>query len=161
MKRNILCILISLAVLSSCAYLIGDQPWQEIAIFNSTFNKVPIQVELTRPGHELAFEAMDIKELKKYWDIYEGRFVRFTGVIHIVHRDYRTEQIRTIVLSGYPYVHVSPRNVLTPPETYEEGATYEFTGFLVRYEEHRKNQLEGQPRLRLYAFQIQHLEEKK
>lgn len=169
MKRNIICIVIALAVLSSCAYLIGDQPWQEIADFQSTFNKVPISVLLYRPGHERPFKAMDIQELLKYSDIYDGQFVRFTGTVDFDFTDSHIKQLRRIKLSGYPYdpllsgytiVNVYPRNLLNPLETYERGQKYEFTGFLVRYEEHMENMPKGQPTLRLYAFDIRHVDEK-
>ena len=165
MNRNIICIVIALAVLSSCAYLIGELPWQEIAVFQSTFNKVPINVTLDRKGHELPFEAMDIQELFKYSDIYEGQFVRFTGTVNFDFTDSRNKQLQRIELAdktatGYPDVHVYLLELLNPLETYERGQKYEFTGFLVRYEEHRENRPEGQPTFRLYAFDIRHVDEK-
>ena len=160
MNRKTLCILIALAVLSLSALLIGDEPWQEIADFNSTFNRVPISVLLYRPGHELAFEAMDIQELLKYSDIYDGQFVRFTGTVNFDFTDARNKQLQRIQLSGYPFVDVYPLDLLNPPETYERGQKYEFTGFLVRYEEHRKNQPRGETKLRVYAFDIRHIDEK-
>lgn len=165
MKPKTLCILIALMVISLSACLIGEMPWQEIAVFNSTFNKVPIDVTLTRMGHELPFEAMDIQELLKYSDIYEGQFVRFTGTVNFDFTDSRNKQLQRIELAdysvaGYPTVNVYPLDLLNPPETYERGETYEFTGFFVQYKEHRTNQLEGQPILRVYAFDIRHLDEK-
>ena len=177
MKRKTLCILIALAVLSLSAlligdppWLIGDEPWQEIADFNITFNRVPIFVLLYRPGHELAFEAMDIQELLKYSDIYDGQFVRFTGTVNFDFTDSHDKQRRRIELSsypsvsyslaGYPTVNVYPLDLPNPPKTYERGQKYEFTGFLVRYEEHRKNQPRGETKLRVYAFDIRPLDEK-
>ena len=157
MKRNIIYILIALAVLSSCEYIIGELPWQQIAVFNSTFNKVPINVTLDRMGHDIAFEAMDIKELWKYSDIYEGQFVRFTGTVNFDFTE--NKQLQRIQLSGYPFVDVYPLDLPNPPKTYERGETYEFTGFLVQYEEHEPNQPRGETKLRLYAFDIRPLAE--
>ena len=159
MKRNIICILIALAALSSCAYLIGDQPWQEIADFQSTFNKVPISVLLYRPGHDIDFEAMDIQELRKYSEVYDKQFVRFTGRVNFDFTDAREKQRQRIELGGYPAIDVYPLKLQNPLETYERGKTYQFTGFLVQYEEHEPNQPRGKTKLRLYAFDIQPLAE--
>ena len=152
MKRNIICILIALAVLSISALLIaGPAPFIFDGFF-STLNGVPIHVILATDIIE-PLTTLDSQELRDNWADHEGKFVRFTGIVASVDTDVRTEQLRKLHLQGYPSVHVYPLNLRNPPKTYRLGK-YEFTGFLVRYEEHVPNQQDGLPILRVYVCNI-------
>ena len=154
MKRNILCILIALMVLSLSALLIARPPWFIFDGFYSTLNGSSIHVTLATDGRE-PLTTLDLKELRDNWADHDGKFVRFTGVVGFVDTDFRTEQLRKLHLQGYPYVYVYPLDAPGLPETYQRGELYEFTGFLVRYEKHTPNQQNGLPILRVYAVDIQ------
>lgn len=152
MKRNIICIVIALMVLSISALLIAGLGLFIFDGFFSTLNGVPIHVALATDDRE-PFKTIDIQELRDNWEEHDGKFVRFTGIVGYVDTDFRTEQLRKLHLQGYPYVYVYPLDAPDLPETYQQGK-YEFTGFLTRYEKHRPNRQDGLPILRVYASDI-------
>ena len=152
MNRNIICIVIALAVLSISALLIAGPGLFIFDGFFSTLNGVPIHVTLAADTSE-PLTTLDLKELRDNWADHDGKFVRFTGIVGDVDTDFRTEQLRKLHLQGYPYVYVYPLDLRTPSKTYKLGK-YEFTGFLVRYEEHVPNQQDRLPILRVYASDI-------
>ena len=154
MKRNIICIAIALMVLSLSALLLARPPWFIFDGFYSTLNGSSIHVTLATDGRE-PLTTLDLKELRDNWADHDGKFVRFTGVVGFVDTDFRTEQLRKLHLQGHPTVHVYPLDAPGNPETYQQGQTYEFTGFLVQHEEHQPNRQDGLPILRVYACDIQ------
>lgn len=158
MKRNIICILIALMVLSISALLIAGLGMFIFDGFFSTLNGVPIHVALATDDRE-PFKTIDIQELRDNWEEHDGKFVRFTGIVGYVDTDFRTEQLQKLHLQGYPYVYVYPLDAPDLPETYKKGQTYEFTGFLVQYEEHQPNRQDGLPIHRVYACDIRHVDE--
>ena len=169
MNRKTLCILIALMVLSISALLVASPVWfiSKKAEFGSTLNGVPVWVEFYVRGDKYLVKTMDIRELRKNRADHVGRFVRFTAVVGFVERDFQTGQVQLLTLGGNPYVEVYPLvdsqvddSQAQHPETYERGQTYEFTGFLVRYEKHAPNQKSGHTILRIYTFEIRHLDEK-
>ena len=162
MKRNIICIVIALAVLSISALLIGDEPPQTqfFGWFDSTLNGTPIQVRLNARRQVDSIQPMSHQELQDNWEEHDRKFVRFTAVVGFVWTDFRTEQVQRLTLKGFT-TDVYPLNAQSPalPRTYERGHKYKFTGFLTRCEQTAEQQKHGYTKLRIYAFDIRHLGE--
>ncbi len=156
------CIVIALMVLSVSAILVAREPIVHFSQgFSSTLNGVPVQVRLFARGRgeeHVWIKPMRFRELQQNWDQYVGRFVRFTGVAGLVETSFRTKQVRKITLEGN-VVDVYPLDVPNPPETYERGHKYEFTGLLIRCESHAEYKKSGYVKMRVYAFEIRHLGE--
>ena len=106
MKRNIICIVIALMVLSLSALLIAGPVRFIFDRFFSTLNGIPIHVTLTTDGRE-PLKTIDIQELRDNWADHDGKFVKFTGTIVFIQTDPRTEKVRRLTLAGYT-THVYP-----------------------------------------------------
>ena len=169
MKRNIICILIALMVLSLSALLLARPPWFIFDGFYSTLNGSSIHVTLATDGRE-PLTTIDLQELRDNWADHDGKFVRFTGTVASIWTvspatvlanfpPIDVKNVERLILARDPRVEVYTRDAQPQPETYHRGQTYEFTGFLVQHEEHRPNQQNGALTLRVYAFQSRHLEE--
>lgn len=157
MKRNILCIVIALMVLSLSALLIARPPLFIFDGFFSTLNGAPIHVTLATDGRE-PLTTLDLKELRDNWADHDGKFVRFTGKVEHVETYLQTKQVWKLELAGNipagdTPITVYPLDAPGLPETYELGQTYEFTGFLIRYPG-TIPALKFLPMMRVYAFQI-------
>ena len=160
MNRKTLCILIALMVLSISACLLANHVEVIFAKIASILNGTPMTVTLAKDAYK-PVKTMNIRELQQKWKDHDRKFVRFTGTVAYIRPAPRTETdpVERLILVSDPSIDVYPLDAETPPETYKEGDTYEFTGFLVQYEEHKRNQLDGRLILRLYAFDIRHLDE--
>ena len=168
MKRNILCIVIALMVLSLSALLIAGPVLYIFAEITSTLNGEPITVTLAKDVYK-PFQTLDIQELRDNWADHDGKFVRFTATVASIWTvspatvlanfpPIDVKNVERLILARDPRVEVYTRDAQPQPETYQRGETYQFTGFLVQHEKHRPNQQHGLPILRLYAFQIRHLD---
>ena len=157
MKRNIICILIALMVLSLSALLIANPVLYIFAEITSTLNGEPITVTLAKDVYK-PFQTLDIQELRDNWKDHDGKFVRFTGTVEHVETYLQTKQVWKLELAGNiaagdTPITVYPLDAPGLPETYELGQTYEFTGFLIRYPG-TIPALKFIPMMRVYAFQI-------
>ena len=161
MKGKTLCIVIVLMVLSIGA-IIGAERIRilELGRFSSTLNGVPVEVSLARVARQGGepIEPMRARDLRRNWMDHVGKFVRFTGVVEYAEKSSRTKKIRRLTLEDYRN-EVYPLDSPRLPETYERGHKYEFTGFLMRYEEHAEFKKDGYVKNRVYAFEIRHLGE--
>ena len=160
MKRNILCIVIALIVLSISALLIAREPeTQFFGWFDSTLNGTPIQVSLNTRRQVDPIQPMSRQELEDNWADHEGKFVRFTGVVALAGPEPQTEPVQRLTLAGF-VTDVYILNAQSPalPKTYERGQTYEFKGFLIKCKQTGPSQKHADTRLRIYAFQIRHLD---
>ena len=160
MKRNIICIAIALIVLSISALLIAREPeTHNFGWFDSTLNGTPIQVSLNTRRQVDPIQPMSYQELQDNWADHDGKFVRFTGVVTLAWPAPEREQVQRLTLAGFA-TDVYLLNARSPalPKTYERGQTYRFTGFLIRCET-AEPQKKGDVGLRLYAFDIRHIEE--
>ena len=81
------------------------------------------------------------------------------GVSKTTARPSSSAQTKTVTLEGAPAIEVYPLKASRLPAIYHEGDEYEFTGFLIRYEEHAEHQKDGNAKMHVYAFQIRHLRE--
>ena len=160
MKRNILCIVIALMVLSLSAIHIAKPATILFAAFESTLNGEPINVTLSQDNEKLkeqySVKTIDFQELQDNWADHDRKFVQFTGTVAFVQKEPRTEQVQRLTLTGYT-THVYPLEAPDLPETYELGHTYEFTGLLIRDEEHAPNQNSRNVKLRIYAVKAEAL----
>lgn len=139
----------------------------DVAEFQSTLNGVPIKVTIS-PQDNADIDTIRARDVQRdHWD-YNGRFVRFTGVVDYVHKTYpnpldlQSEVVWSLRLEGYPSIYVyllDAPNVSILPEAYQTGHKYEFTGFFMRYEKHAEWSKSGFTRIRVYAFDIRHLGE--
>ena len=159
MKRNILCIVIALMVLSLSALLLANHVEVIFAKIESTLNGVPMTATLARDASEHV-KTLDIRELQQNWKDHERKFVRFTGKVEHVETYLQTKQVWKLELAGDisagdTPVEVYPLDAPGLPETYELGQTYEFTGFLIRYTGTIPALKRFLPMMRVYAFQIQ------
>ena len=164
MKRNIICILITLMVLSLSALLIANPVLYIFAEITSTLNGEPITVTLAKDVYK-PFQTLDIQELRDNWKDHDGKFVRFTGKVEHVETYLQTKQVWKLELAGdisagNTPIAVYPLDAPGLPETYELGQTYEFTGFLIRYTGTIPALKRFLPMMRVYAFQIRHPAEK-
>ena len=155
MKRKTLCIVIALMVLSLGAILVANP--NILGEFSSTLNGVPVQVTLSPQGDD-PIKTMRARDLRTGWSDHVGRFVRFTGVVEFAQTGSRTKKVRRLTLEDYT-TDVYPLDAPNLPETYERGHKYEFTGFLIRYEQHAEYKKSGYAKMRVYAFEIRHLGE--
>ena len=162
MKRNILCITIALMVLSLSALLLARPPLFIFDGFYSTLNGSPIHVTLATDGRE-PLKTIDIQELRDNWAAHEGKFVRFTGIVAIANPAFQAKpledvvkdpKVERLILAGDPHVEVYIRDAQRQPETYEQGQTYQFAGFLIKYDEYNPKNKRGYTNLRVYAFDI-------
>ena len=166
MNRKTLCIVIALMVLSISAFLGAREPIVHFATMcATTLNGVPIGVRLFSAG-EKPIQPMRARDLRRNWAEHDGRFVTFTGRVENVSSSIfigsdrvGSDSDRILTLEGTPTIEVYPLDARDLPETYHEGDEYEFTGFLIRYEEHAENQKSGTAKMRVYAFEIWHLGE--
>ena len=166
MKRNILCILIALMVLSLSALLLAHHVLFIFAEIASTLNGEPITVTLAKAY--LPVKAIDIQELRDNWKDHDGKFVQFTGSVALIKPAFYTRvledvvqkaQVEQLILAGDPHVEVYIRDAQRQPETYEQGQTYEFAGFLIKYDKYNPRKRRSYTNLRVYAFDIQPLAE--
>lgn len=167
MKRKTLCILIALAVLSLSALLIANHVEVIFAKIASTLNGTPMTITLARDAYD-TIKTLDIQELRDNWGDHEGKFVRFTGIVAIANPAFQAKwvedvvkdpQVEWLILAGDPHVEVYTRDAQHHPETYEQGQKYQFTGFLIKYSEYNPKNKRGYTNLRIYAFDIRHLDE--
>ena len=153
MKRKTLCIIIALTVLSISAIIGAKERFHIYGRFSSTLNGVPVWGRITLFPSAESIKAMRTEDLVENWADHEGRFVRFTGVVESVETGFQTEKVRRLTLKG-DTIDVYPPDSRHVPETYERGHKYEFTGFLIRYEEHAEFKKDRYPKIRVYAFGI-------
>ena len=147
------CIVIALMVLSISAIIGAKERFHIAGWFSSTLNGVPVQGSITLFPSAESIKAMRTEDLVGNWAAHEERFVRFTGVVESVETGFRTEKVRRLTLED-DTIDVYPLDSRYVPETYERGHKYEFTGFLIRYEEHAEFKKDGYPKIRVYAFGI-------
>ena len=155
MNRKILCSVTALMILSVSAILVANP--NILGGFSSTLNGVPVQVTLSLESEE-PIKTMRARDLRADWADHVGKFIRFTSVVEFVETGFRTEKVRRLMLENY-VTDVYPLDAPNLPATYERGHKYEFTGFLIRYEQHAEFEKDGFPKNRVYAFQIRHLGE--
>lgn len=160
MNRNIICIVIALTVLSISAYLIASDVVliRTVAEVGSDLNGVPIHItiyERARDTHVI--KTMSHQELQDNWEEHDRKFIQFIGRVDHVTTEPQTKQVQRLTLKGLT-THVYLLDLMTPPITYEQGQTYQFTGFLIRCET-AEPQKKGNVGLRLYAFDIRHVDE--
>lgn len=129
--------------------------------FQNDLNGLPVNVTLS-PLENAAVETVRARDLRaNLWDN-DGRFVRFTGVVDFVTRNFFpdfTEEVDELWLEGWPSIRVRPMDLPKLPEAYQSGQKYEFTGFLVAYKRHAEFERNGFSTMRVYAFEIRHLGE--
>lgn len=160
MKRNIICILIALMVLSISALLIAHPVIYLMTTIASTLNGEPMTVTLAL--YAKSMKTLDFQELRDNWADHDRKFVQFTGTVVFVQKDPRTEKVRRLTLKGNT-THVYPldaQDLLLArrlPETYELGNTYEFIGLLIRDGEHAPTPNSRNVTLRIYAVQADNL----
>lgn len=135
--------------------------------FQNDLNGLPVNVTLS-PLENAEVETVRARDVQRdHWD-YNGRFVRFTGVVDYVNTTYldpldlQSQVVWSLELEGWPRIYVyllDAPNVSILPEAYQTGNKYEFTGFFMRYEKHAEWSKDGFTRIRVYAFEIRHLGE--
>ena len=162
MKRNIICILIALMVLSLSALLLASDVVliRTVAEVGSDLNGVPIHIKIYERARDThVIKTMSHQELRDNWADHDGKFVRFTGKVEHVETYLQTKQVWKLELAGdIPAgdtpITVYPLDLVNPPETYERGQKYEFTGLLMRYTGTIPALKRFLPMMRVYAFQI-------
>ena len=135
--------------------------------FQNDLNGLPVNVTLSSLENT-AVETVRSRDLQRdHWD-YNGRFVRFTGVVDYVNTTYldpldlQSKVVSSLRLEGWPWIYVyllDAPNISILPEAYQTGNKYEFTGFFMRYEKHAEWRKDGFTQIRVYAFEIRHLGE--
>ena len=153
MNRKITCIVIALTVFSISAIIGARERFYILGRFSSTLNGVPVRVILSQESDE-SITTMRTEDLVENWADYDGRFVRFMGTVKSID----VSESKQVMLKVADII-VYPLDARNLPETYEEGHKYEFTGFLIRYEEHVPIKQRGYTKMRVYAFAIRHLGE--
>ena len=163
MNYKTLCIVTALITLSIGAILVANPSL--LGKFQSTLNGVPIKVTIS-PQDNADINTMRARDLRRDSSDHDGRFVRFTGVVDYVDQtyldplDFRSPMVvRSLRLEGYPSIYVYPLDAPNLPEEYQTAHKYEFTGFLMKYEDHAKFRESGFAAMRVYAFEIRHLGE--
>lgn len=161
MNCKTLCIVIALMVLSLSAIIGADRLFITHGQFSSTLNGVPVRVSLAEVGSASIIEKMHARDLQNNWAEHEGRLVRFKGRVENNSSPISIgpDKDRKLTLEGAPLIEVYPLKASRLPAIYHEGDEYEFTGFLIRYEEHAEHQKSGNAKMRIYAFHIRHLKE--
>ena len=135
------CVICALAIASTV----------NVGEFTSKLNDATVKITVTKLDNT-PIKRIRARDLRRDLGFDEGKFVRFSGVVEFASGN-------LVVLEGYPVIYI----FIVAPEMLEKefliSHKYEFTGFAIRYNEHRQWEERGSKTIQVYAFDSKYIGE--